>query len=139
MYEFHVLLRPDRTCTCNGPVVTLRSLTLDTLQFAQPIRSFELSFDETLQSLARIERVFSEPDGSFVCSSDPQGVWQVEGNLVEHDDHLLYVEAWGRCPPAVFDQLLNCVGWPATRIVFECVKEGVVLAEVDFRQFADQT
>ncbi|HUS40740.1 MAG TPA: hypothetical protein VMX74_14910 [Pirellulales bacterium] len=139
MYEFHALLRPRNSSIAEGPILTIRGHSLATLQLAQPNSPFQLSFDDAVGELLGIERLFTEPDGAFVCSSDPLGEWQLEGTLCEHDDRLLYVEAWGRCPFVVFDQLLACFGWPTTGIIFECVQEGVLLAEADFRRFADKS
>jgi len=77
---------------------------------------------------------FVEPDGSLVWVGSGPPSWQVEGQLFERSDRLQFVELKGRCPAAKFDQLLSAFGWPATALVFELVKEGVVVDEEEFRR-----
>ncbi len=76
-----------------------------------------------------------ELDGSFVISGDDAdgNRWQVDGHLFDFEDRLHRVELHGHCPPAAFDDLLRCVGWPAQPLAFEMVREGATLDEAAFR------
>ena len=95
------------------------------------------SFEVARECLAGLERMFSEPDGSFVWVS-PQGdpVWQVDGNLYDRNERLLFVDAKGSCPPEEFDRLLTALGWPATKLMFQLTREAVFLDEAEFRRHA---
>lgn len=112
--------------------------------FAATPARFAFTWEEAAARLERLPRMIFELDGSFVisgnyeragASSTPTDVnrWQVDGHLFDFAGRLYRVELHGRCPPAVFDDLLVCVGWPAQRVLFEMVREGVTLDEEGFR------
>lgn len=96
-----------------------------------------VSFDEALVRLGGLERMFVEPDGALVWTSrhdEPR--WQVDGNASEKDGCVLLVDLKGACPPAAFDQLLACFGWPRQRLLVQLVRPGVFLEEETFRRHA---
>jgi hypothetical protein len=96
------------------------------------------TFDAALQALAKLERLFIEPDGSFVwtgVAADGQA-WQLDGNLIDRGDALAYVELNGCCPDAEFDRLLSIFGWPQAPLTFHLPKRGVLLDEREFRRLA---
>ncbi|MFM7109295.1 MAG: hypothetical protein ACKOZU_11990 [Planctomycetaceae bacterium] len=94
-------------------------------------------FDTLLDRLAALERMYVEPDGSFVWTSPREGPWwQVDGNAAERDGRVLLVDVRGSCPPAAFDRLLACLGWPATPLMFQLVRPAVFLDEATFRRHA---
>lgn len=97
-----------------------------------------VTFDDVLSALERLDRLFIEPDGSFVwVNSSPDGVtWQVDGNLIDRGDFLAYVELKGRCPEAQFDQILTTLGWPSTQLAFELTRRGIVVEESELRRLA---
>lgn len=96
-----------------------------------------VGFDEALDRLGAIERLFAEPDGSFVWASPREGAsWQVDGNLFERDGRVRLVDLKGTCPPAEFDRLLAAFGWPGQRVMMELVQAGVFLDEQTFRRHA---
>ena len=103
---------------------------------APPATSFNIVWEEAATELERLPRMIFELDGSFVVSGDDADGcrWQVDGHLFDFDGHMHRVELHGQCPPAVFDDLLRCVGWPAQRLVFGMVREGVTLDEAGFRR-----
>jgi hypothetical protein len=96
-----------------------------------------ISFDEALERLARLPRMFVEPDGSFVWTS-PAGdrPWQVDGNLFEREGRVLLVDLKGSCPPAEFDRLLEGFGWPDEPVMLGLVRAAVFLDEPTFRRHA---
>jgi hypothetical protein len=97
------------------------------------------TFDAAWQGLAQEERLFIEPDGSFVWTSVTADgeAWQVDGNLIDRGDALAYVELNGRCPDAEFDRLLSIFGWPQVPLLFHLPKRGKLLDEHEFRQLAE--
>jgi len=101
-----------------------------------------VGFDEAFERLAAIERMFAEPDGSFVwaCSEPPstpgQPRWQVDGNAFERSGRVVLVDLKGRCPAAEFDRLLAAFGWPGQRMAMELVRPAVFLDESTFRRHA---
>jgi len=97
-----------------------------------------VSFDEALAALAKLPRMFIEPDGSLVWTSPPgsEPRWQVDGNLVDRGDALFYVELKGSCPVEEFDQLLACLSNGSTRFAFEWVERGLLMNDASFRRSA---
>ena len=96
-----------------------------------------VGFDEALARLGRLERTYAEPDGSFVQASPTGGeAWQVDGNAAEMNGRILTVDLKGQCPPAAFDRLLECFGWPEEPLMVQLVRAGVFLDEETFRRHA---
>jgi len=95
------------------------------------------SFETVAADLARLERMYIEPDGSFVwVSSRGEAPWQVDGNLYDHQERVRLVDVRGSCPRERFDQLLGTLGWPQTQLVFQLVRAAVFLGEAEFRRWA---
>jgi hypothetical protein len=98
---------------------------------------FACGFDEAFERLAGIERMFAEPDGSFVWTSPREGLsWQVDGNAFERSGRVLLVDLRGSCPPEAFDHLLGAFGWPAQAVMMQLVRSAVFLDEPTFRRHA---
>lgn len=96
-----------------------------------------ISFDESIERLGRLDRMYAEPDGSFVWVSARAGLcWQVDGNVFDRDGRVVLVDMKGSCPPEEFDQLLACFGWPAESLLFQLVRPAVFLEETVFRRHA---
>lgn len=96
-----------------------------------------VSFEQALDALIKLPRLDAEPDGYFVVSGDAAGLrWQVDGHLFDFGDQLHRVELHGQCPRESFDAILGCLGWPATPLIFELVREGVAYEESEFREWA---
>lgn len=106
---------------------------------------FAVSFEQAAASLERQQRLFIEPDGSFVCRGQtpsaerdggaPEAEWQLDGVLYDRAGRLEYVEIKGNAPPDALDRLLAALGWPATPLAFGLVREGIVLDEAAFRRW----
>jgi len=96
------------------------------------------TFDKSLAALQQFDRLFIEPDGSFVWTGSlPDGTtWQVDGNLIDQGDCLAYVELKGCCPEFQLNQILTTLGWPDVPLVFELTRRGIVVAEDEFRRLA---
>lgn len=118
-----------RDLGCSWPTVIVpRSALSDPLA---------VGFDDALAGLGALDRMFAEPDGALVWTSDRDGVrWQVDGNASEKEGRVLLVDLKGACPPEDFDRLLACFGWPAQRLLMQLVRAGVFLEEETFRRHA---
>ena len=101
------------------------------------VRPLAVGFDAALERLASLERMYVEPDGSFVWTSRREGLsWQVDGNAAEREGRVLLVDLRGSCPPPEFDRLLAALGWPGLALVFQLVRPAVFLDESTFRKHA---
>lgn len=106
---------------------------------------FPVSFEEMQQRLSEIFRMDCEPDGFFCVAGARKGVhWRLSGQMFElpadgssaSASQMHRIELNGQCPSHSLDEVLATLGWPATKVVFELVNEGVSLAESDFRKYA---
>jgi len=96
-----------------------------------------IEFDEAIDRLARLERMYAEPDGSFVWTSPREGVWwQVDGNAFDKDGRVLLADLKGSCPAVEFDRLLGAFGWPQQAMMMQLVRPAVFLDELTFRRHA---
>jgi hypothetical protein len=99
---------------------------------------FACTFEQAASRLAALERMYVEPDGSFVwVSSSGDPAWQIDGNLYDRAGQLQFVDIKGSCSPARFDELLATFGWPAQPVIFELVSHGVFMNEQEFRRWAE--
>lgn len=97
---------------------------------------FAMSFEMASEALVKLERMFLEPDGSFVwVSAADEPSWQLDGVLYDRDERLLYVDLKGACTAAAFDRLLGALGWPQTAVMFQLAREAVFLDEAEFRRY----
>lgn len=99
------------------------------------------TFDAAVAELATWPGLFCEPDGAFVWVSEHRAEprWQLDGQLFDGGAGLLYVELRGNCPRSEFDRLLNQFGWPRLPLMFQLIREGVLLDEAEFRRFAESS
>jgi len=142
MFSFHVSIHARPTEVIEGRDAQLERGAFRALAVSQPALAtpFQISFEESGAALAKLDRMFFEPDGSFVWTS-PSGetAWQVDGNLFDRNSRLLFVDLKGSCPSEQFDRLLSALGWPATPLMFQLVREAVFLGEAEFRRYAAST
>jgi molybdopterin-guanine dinucleotide biosynthesis protein A len=139
MYRFHIAVHPapdavvvDAPTSIDGCLCRPLRVSPEALAITLPV-----TFEQAAEDLARLPRMFVEPDGSFVwVAADGRGDWQVDGGLYDRAGRLLYVELKGCCPPDAFDNLLRAWGWPTTALMFQLVQHAVFLAEADFRSWA---
>lgn len=112
------------------------------IQGREPASSLNVTFEEALERLANLPRLFIELDGSFVWTGATANgqPWQVDGNLIDRGDVLAYVELKGCCSEQQFNELLTAFGWPQSPLGFQLVREGLLVDEADFRRvhFASQ-
>lgn len=141
LYCFYASIHARPSEVESGPAVALAGQTYQTLHVPQALLSepFERNFEDAVEAFSRWERMFVEPDGSFVwCSSQNATPWQVDGNLYDRDELLLFVDVKGACPKGEFDRFLGALGWPKTPLMFQLTREAVFLDEHEFRRWAAQ-
>jgi hypothetical protein len=141
MYAFYVTVHAQPAVAVAGAAVEMDGLTLRTLAVAPDAlasTTFDCSFEEARQQLSRLDRMYCEPDGSLVwVSSRDEPGWQIDGNLYDRNERLLFVDLKGSCPPEAFDRLLSALGWPGTRLMFQLTREAIFLEESEFRRLAE--
>ncbi len=142
MYQFQISIQPLPAERAAGSVIDLDGHRVTTLAVSsQQLGSlaFARSFEDVAADLARLERLFIEPDGSFVWVSSREDVpWQVDGMLYDHQGRVRLVDLKGTCPGDQFDRLLGTLGWPATALMFQSARPAVWLDEAEFRRHAQQ-
>lgn len=141
MFAFQTTVHAMPPAARPGAIVELHGLKLQTLSVAadQLSTPFACTFEEARERLEQLERMYVEPDGSFVWAS-PHGEpsWQVDGNLYDRQERLLLVDLKGNCPEEQFDRLLTAFGWPATPLAFQLTREAVLLDGPEFRRLAEK-
>ena len=140
MYQFHTTIHARPAEAVAGEPVNLNGQPFGTLKLAPQLLGtslFACTFEQASSRLTQLPRMYCEPDGSFVWTSSRDEIaWQVDGNLYDRADRLLFVDAKGSCPPAQLDRLLAALGWPDTKLMFQLVREAVLLDEGAFRRHA---
>jgi len=140
MYSFYVTVHAQPAGATVGPEIELAGRTIRTLHVVPQELStttFACSFEVTRERLARLDRMFCESDGSFVwVSSQGEPAWQVDGNLYDRNERLLFVDLKGSCPQQQFDRVLTALGWPETKLMFQLTREAAFLDEAEFRRYA---
>lgn len=138
LYNFQAVIHalPEPVNLCEA--VRLDGLLLAAISAGQALsqQPFAVSFEQAVDTLGTLPRMFIEPDGSFVWVGDTPKPWQVDGVLYDRDDKLLYVEVKGSCPAQQFDQLLSALGWPATPLLFQLTQAAVFVDDAEFRRWA---
>ncbi|MDB4365766.1 hypothetical protein N9Z08_02445 [Pirellulales bacterium] len=103
-------------------------------QLSKPLPT---EFDDAINKLNALPRLFAEPDGSFVWASPHENLrWQVNGNLYEKNDNILFVELKGCCPQVEFDQLLACFLDDENACVIQLTRAAVFVSARVFRAHA---
>ncbi len=141
MYAFECSLHapPDSDAPASGEPLTDSCGLWPTLLIAQDQLSTPLSigFDDVLNQLGNLPRLYAEPDGSFVWTSPQENTrWQVNGNLYERNDRVLFVEIKGSCPASEFDQLLACFLSDEKACVVQLTRPAVFVTVEVFRAHA---
>ena len=137
-FDITVYVRPNSDF--NAIEETLDGERLETLSVhSQSLNlPFPVSFEEASAALQQLPRLFLEPDGSWVwvgVKADGS-TWQVDGQLVDRQERLIYVNLRGECPEEQFDQLLQAFGWPTVELLFQLRRPAVLVAENPFRHWA---
>ena len=146
LYAFEITLHALPAEPAPGPAFTDASGTWPTLAISKPALAVSMAagFDDALADLAELERMYAEPDGSFVWTSSndvetgdgTHARWQIDGNAYERHGRVLVVETKGTCPVDVLDRFLAVWGWPEQPLAVQLVRAGVFVDEPTFRRHA---
>ncbi len=139
LYAFEAVLHrhPDQAAVAGEHVDEWGSWPILSASRDALARPLAIGFDEALERLASLPRMFVEPDGAFVWTSPVADCpWQIDGNLFERAGRVLLVDLKGSCPPAEFDLLLGALGWPEESVMLGLVRAAVFLDEPTFRRHA---
>lgn len=137
-YSFEIVIYARPATIEPGPTYALRGLNLPTLAItAAGCPSFDRTFEEVAADLERFERMYFEPDGSFVWVSADEGrPWQLDGMLYDRDGRVRHVELKGTCPREELDRIATALGRSASAVVFQLVREALFLDDVAFAHYA---
>ncbi|MBS0207784.1 MAG: hypothetical protein JSS27_02420 [Planctomycetes bacterium] len=106
-----------------------RALSIDPAALADPLPA---SFEGAFVALEQFERMFIEPDGSFVWRGESHGrPWQLDGVLYDRAGQLMHVELKGDAPMGPLEQLLTVIG-DHRPLVIQLAREGVVVSAEEF-------
>jgi hypothetical protein len=136
-YRFHTTVHSKPPQVARGSDLTINGILVHTLDvkplmLANPLR---LSFEEAVDQLQKLPRMFIEPDGAFVwVSAQDTTNWQVEGVLCDRNGRLMFVDLKGECTEEALQQLLSVLGSPASPLMFQLVRQAVFLDESEFRR-----
>jgi len=139
LYHFHTSIHAYPDGEIARQEVFLHGTSYDALHPSTSQQAIPLSvqFDEAVERLKELPRMFIELDGAFVWRDDQQtDSWQLDGCLYDRDQHVVYVDVVGRCPPREFDRLLRCLKWPESRLLFQLPRHATFLDEASFRRYA---
>lgn len=71
------------------------------------------SFESCFEKLGKLDRMFPEPDGSFMwIGFDGDKDWQLNGMVYDREQAVQWCEIKGACPLGEWHTLLGCFGWP---------------------------
>jgi len=106
-----------------------------------PHSNLAVSFEEAVERLESLPRMFIEWDGSFVWrgeygnSTDSESSqWQLDGMVYDHLGAIRYLELKGCCIENAWHQLLYSLGWPEQELIIHHIDEGRFEALDDFKR-----
>ena len=115
--NLHLYARPDRLES--GPPLTVGDASLRTLLAPNlALGCMQVSFEQVLQRLEELPRLYIELDGSFVWTGQTElQAWQLDGMLYDYAQHLQRVELKGACPLESWQVLCAALGSPEQALV----------------------
>jgi len=137
-HRFHATVhaRPWRFEFAESCVIedrSVRPLRIAPEMLANPMA---VSFEEAVAALEILPRMFIEPDGSFVWTSESgERSWQVDGVLYDRGGYLLFVDLRGECARPALRRLITGFGAEQTPVMFQLVRQAVFLDEEAFLGF----
>jgi hypothetical protein len=141
MTPFHIRLHKlSQPPPCAGGTLKCNGRSFDALDIvaARIWEPFEISFEDVAARLSRFDRLYFEPDGSFVWVGEWSGAdrWQLEGLLCDHRDLLHYLELRGTCPEQAFLRLCDELRPSTGGLMVQLAEQAVYLGEAEFRRMA---
>jgi hypothetical protein len=108
----------------------VRVLELPATALTHPL---PISFEDAVERLSALPRMFVEPDGSFVwVSNSADSAWQLDGVLFDRGGSLQYVELHGTCSKESFESLTGIFGNNEMRFVIQLMQQAIFLCEAEF-------
>lgn len=138
---FRISIHAKPASSRHGETIALSGTRYETfrLNAEQQMSPMAVSFEEVVDQLNRLPRMFVEPDGSFVWTgSEEVKMWQLDGCIYDRSGRVIYVDLAGRCPASQFDRLLAVFGWPETELLIQLSQQALFLSEQDFRRYIGQ-
>jgi hypothetical protein len=112
-----------------------RMVTVCRRQAASVVPPLSVSFDEAVERLSVLPRMFVEADGSFVWVGIHEGdAWQVDGQLHDTPAGLGSVELKLAGRGIALTALLDCFRSGSEQLLIRLIREGVYLDEAALRQ-----
>lgn len=97
-------------------------------------QSFEMAYETFAEDLAKVPRLFLEPDGSFVWVSNADPTHRISGQVTDDGSRVLYLELRGRCCWDELATVLGILGWPGAELAFQLLPEAMLIREEQFRE-----
>ena len=108
---FHVTLHYSSSQPLVGSTCVIKRVSIGTISSISLERqeTFDVTFEQVVESLNRLPSMFVEMDGSFTWGSLPneKSNWRLDGNLYEHHNRLGYIEVKGSCSIETWRRLLR--------------------------------
>ena len=136
---FRISIHAQPTGSLSHVQTRLEGADYATIQLTaqQQVTPMIVSFEEVVQQLECLPRMFVEPDGAFVWTGREKAeAWQLDGCVYDLAGRVIYVDVSGVCPEGQFEQLLSALGWPGAKLVIQLRQQALFLSEQDFRRYA---
>lgn len=105
--------------------------SITALEVTQP-DPLDITFEKLFESIVDWERMFLEPDGSFVWS----GVdWQLDGQINDGGATVDHIELKGSCPLRQWQTFVQVLGGPQ-KLLIQLVREGIFVSATYFSEIA---
>lgn len=86
--------------------------------------SMACTWDEVFSRIGSLERMFPEPDGSFMwVGFEGNREWQLNGMVYDRAGVVQWCEIKGKCPLSDWETLLTCFGWPQHSLIAQFPRE----------------
>lgn len=90
---------------------------------AQPL---PVSFETAEAGLAALDRLYFEPDGSFLWVGGQPEAWQIDGMLYDAAGSLQYVDLRGHCPLPQWRRLISALVPPGSPLAVVRLNDGAL-------------
>jgi hypothetical protein len=129
-WHLHIYSPAADTSTSAGPLLIVGGLPLATriVDSGTWTSRFAITFEQALDQLQPLDRMFIELDGSFVwrdqwpdASKVLKANWQLDGMIYDQAGRIQRLEVKGDAPLAVWEELFAVFGWPQQPLLAQLV------------------
>jgi hypothetical protein len=111
-------------------------------QGIDPTAALAVSFEELAAALETLDRLYFEPDGSFVWTGGSAvDRWQIDGLVYDRAGRVQYVDLKASAPPdavtslaEAVDRILAALATPLASLAFDQVESGETQNAAEFRE-----